>query len=114
MDELKLFLESCRSEETKQHYSFCLKKYFNFVGELSFNNRKAIEDKIIEFIISLKKEGKSGAAIQNYVAPVKSFYSINDVVLNIKKIDRFIPENKKIKTDRIEEKMLKMEQMYQK
>ena|GEM_PF-900831 len=60
MDELKLFLESCRSEETKQHYSFCLKKYFNFVGELSFNNRKAIEDKIIEFIISLKKEGKSG------------------------------------------------------
>lgn len=36
-----LFLESCRSEETKHHYSFCLKKYFGFAGELSFNNCRA-------------------------------------------------------------------------
>jgi Phage integrase, N-terminal SAM-like domain len=102
--ELELFLESCRSEETKKHYSICLRKYLNFAGEgkLSFNdpNPKSIEEKIIEFIISLKKEGKSYRAIVNYIAPVKSLYAINGIQLNTKKIEKFLPESRKIKIDR--------------
>ncbi len=102
--ELELFLESCRSEETKKHYSVCLRRYLNFVGEgkLSFNNPnpKSIEEKIIEFIISLKKEGKSYRALANYIAPVKSLYAINGVLLNTKKIEKFLPESRKIKVDR--------------
>jgi integrase len=48
----------------------------------------------------LKKQGKSRAAINNYVAPISSFYAIHDVTLNIKKIGKFMPENKKVKNDR--------------
>jgi hypothetical protein len=47
VEEPKLVPEYWRSDETEQYYSFCLKRYFNFAGELSFNDRKAIEDKIL-------------------------------------------------------------------
>jgi integrase len=103
MNEVELFLESCRSEETRKQYNTYLKKWLTFVGlELSFDNinRKAIEDKIIEYIIYLKKQGKSKVAIHNYLEPVCSLYAINDVILNRKKINKFVPENRKIKNDR--------------
>jgi integrase len=102
LNQVQLFLESCRSEETKKQYSIYLKKYFEFAGEksLEFESRKAIEDKLIEYIIFLKKQGKTRAAIHNYVAPVGSFYAIHDVTLNMRKIGKFIPENHKIKNDR--------------
>jgi hypothetical protein len=46
LNEVELFLESCRSEETKKQYNTYLKKYFEFAGEKSFEfeDRKAIED----------------------------------------------------------------------
>jgi len=99
VEELKLFLESCRSEETKKHYTFCIKKYFDFIGNVTFDNRKSIEDKIIEFIISLKKEGKSRAAIHNYVAPVKSFYSISRSCFSFRSRYTFATRSKKSKTN---------------
>jgi hypothetical protein len=48
----------------------------------------------------MKKEGKSHAAISNYVSAIKSYYQINDVVLNVKKIGRFMPEQIRIRKDR--------------
>jgi len=100
--ELELFLESCKSEETKKQYSTYLKKWINFTGGLSFDNqdRKVIEDKIIQYIVYLKKQGKSKAAIHNYVEPVCSLYSINDVILNRKKINKFVPESRKMRSDK--------------
>jgi integrase len=103
MNEVELFLETCKSEETKKQYKTYLKKWFTFIGlQLSFdnNNRKATEDKIIEYIVSLKKQGKTKVAIHNYLEPVCSLYAINDVILNRKKINKFVPENRKIKNDR--------------
>jgi integrase len=102
LNKVELFQESCRSKETKKQYNTYLNKYIEFAGEklLESENRKEIEDKIIEYIIFLKKQGKSSAAIHNYIAPVSSFYAIHDVTLNIKKIGKFIPENKKVKNDR--------------
>ncbi|MDW0183053.1 MAG: hypothetical protein QOK91_08320, partial [Nitrososphaeraceae archaeon] len=44
------------------------------------------EQKIIEFIISLKQLQKSYFVIHNHVAPVLTFYAINDIVLNVKKM----------------------------
>ncbi|MDW0252307.1 MAG: hypothetical protein QOA17_10955, partial [Nitrososphaeraceae archaeon] len=46
---------------------------------------RTIEQKIIEFIISLKQLQKSYFVIHNHVAPVLTFYAINDIVLNVKK-----------------------------
>jgi hypothetical protein len=75
---LKLFNESMKSEYTKKVYTVCLNKYFQFVG--SSKNRiiqcdhltdpRKIEECIIDFVISMKKEGKGYSAIHNYVSGI--------------------------------------------
>ncbi len=64
------------------------------------NNPRLIEKKIIEFILYLREQGKSCSAIRNYLTPIKSFYKINDVVLNDRKILKFLPEQLKVGNDR--------------
>lgn len=75
------------------------RKYIEFVGEENLFSGK-IENKIIEFIMALRKDGKSYPAIASYVDPIKSFYKINDVVLNLYKISKFMPERVKVVKDR--------------
>ena len=87
MEELDLLLDSCRSEITRQHYKHYFKKYQDFMGaeDLFYgNNPGLIEQKIIKFIMQLRKSGLSSNGILCYLAPVKSFYAINDVSLNVK------------------------------
>jgi integrase len=104
--ELELLLESCKSEHTKKHYVFAIKKYFEFLDGKGKGNyklpkdRKEIEDNIIEYIIFLKKKGMSYCGITNYIVPVKSFYAINDITLNVKKLAKFMPENRRMRSDR--------------
>ena len=95
---IELFQESFKSEFTKYAYNYYLKKYgFN---KLSITDPRLVETEIITFILEMKKKGKSSTAIGNYVKAVISYYKINDVVLNTKKISRFMPERRRIKKDR--------------
>lgn len=98
-EHVSLFLDSLRSQETRKKYAFHLKE-FEKEYSLALDDPKEIEIRIINFINKMKKEGKSHAAISNYVAAIKSYYQINDVVLNIKKIGRFMPEQVRIRKDR--------------
>jgi integrase len=103
VDSVKLFLDSCRSLETRNVYQISLQKYLDFVGseELFFQyNPRVIEAKIIDFILFLKTQNKSYAAILNYLNAVKGYYKINDIVLNVNKISRFLPEQMKVNKDR--------------
>jgi len=95
---LELFQESFRSEFTKYTYKYYLKKYG--LDKLSITDPRLVETEIITFILEMKKKGKSSTAIGNYVKAVISYYKINDVVLNTKKISRFMPERRRIKKDR--------------
>ncbi|CAN5548404.1 hypothetical protein BH18THE1_BH18THE1_02830 [soil metagenome] len=95
---LDLFLESCRSESTKEQYAYLIQKWFNYAGNPS--DPKDIQDKIIAYIINLKKEGKAYPSIAASIVPVKTYYQINGVALNIKLIDKILPEQRKVKTDR--------------
>jgi hypothetical protein len=64
-------------------YEISFQKYLDFMGNNDLfcqNNPKLVEAKIIEFIMSLRGEGKSYAAILNYLNSVKGFYKINDVI----------------------------------
>ena len=61
---------------------------------------KKIEEHIINFIISMKKEGKGFTAIHNYVSPIFKFYKVSDVILNTDKINQYLPEFRKSKKDR--------------
>jgi len=77
--------------------------YREFMGSSDLfcgNDPRSIEVKIISFITLIKKRGLGHAAILNYVTPILTFYEINDVILNKKKIRKFLPEYKKVKRDR--------------
>jgi len=83
-----LFEESLRSNATKVIYGYYLMKYFEFIDSQDpffGNENRTIEQKIIEFIISLKQQQKSYFVIHNHIAPVLTFYAINDIMLNVKK-----------------------------
>jgi integrase len=100
---IELFLSSIRSPETKISYSIYFKKYQEFMSDLDLfceNNPRLIEQKIIEYLVDMKNKGKGYSTIHNYAAAVLAFYKINDVALNINKINRFIPEQRKVKKDR--------------
>jgi integrase len=102
MQAIELFLSSIRSPETKISYSIYFKKYQEFMGPDLFcgNNPSLIEQKIIEYLVEMRNKGKGYSTIHNYAAAVLAFYKINDVALNITKINRFIPVQKKVKKDR--------------
>lgn len=100
---IKLFLQSIKSEETRRTYIVYLQKYLQFPGSIKIiahSNPRKIEDHIISFIISMKEQSKSYAAIHNYISAVIKFYTINDVVLNSSKIYRFMPDRNKSNKDR--------------
>ena len=101
--EIELFMDSIKSNETKIKYSSYLKKYMKLQGLndlLHETDPRLIEREIIDFINKMKKEGMNWGAIHNYVSMIVSFYKINDVVLNTTKITRFMPEQRKVKKDR--------------
>lgn len=103
MQALELFLSSIRSPETRNMYSTYFGKYQEFMGLDDIfcqNNPRAIELKIIEFIMKMKSKGKGYSTIHNYIAAVLAFYKINDIILNVAKINKFIPIQMKVKRDR--------------
>jgi integrase len=95
---IDLFRESIKSEHTKRCYNYYLKKY----GEekLSVTDPKIVENQIINFILEQKQKGMKFYAISNYVNCIISFYKINDVLVNTRKITRFMPERRRVKSDR--------------
>jgi integrase len=95
---IELFRQSIKSEHTRRCYDYYLKKY----GEekLSITDPKTVENQIINFILEQKQQGKKFYAISNYVNCIISFYKINDIMINTKKITRFMPERRRVKADR--------------
>jgi len=104
LEQFRLFSNSIRSNETRKSYTFYLKKYLDFVGnnDMFFqNNPRTIERVIIDFIISMKNNGKGYFAIHNYLSSIISFYKINDIVLNTNKISKFYSVFRDTKTGTI-------------
>jgi integrase len=83
-----------------------LKKYLQFYklrylsDLLDTTDNKQVESQIINFIITMREQGKSLQAIKNYISPLVSFYRINDITVNSKKINRFMPPRVRIKNNR--------------
>ena len=61
------------------------------VVELLDKEHKEIEHQIINFIITSKEKGMKRGAIANYVTPVLAFAKINDLMVNITKINKYMP-----------------------
>jgi len=100
---LDLFEQSIRSVYTGKVYRTCLKKYFEFPSSLKFihvTDPRKIEDNVIQFVISLKKQGKGFSAIHNYVSAICKYYRTKRVYLNTKHINEYLPEFRRSKKDR--------------
>ena len=100
---INLFEQSIRSEYTKNVYMTCLRKYLEFPGSSKIIDNvdgRNVENHIIDFVISLKKQGKGFTAIRNYVSAICKYYRMNDVLLNSNKIHQYMPEFRKSKKDR--------------
>ena len=110
LDPERLFFSSIKSKATKYVYTIYLQKFMNFVNCKTINgliedfkgsDSKDIERRLIEYVIRMKEEeGRNYTSIHNYVAPVISFYKINDIMLNTKKINRFMPPKTRVKKNR--------------
>lgn len=105
-DSERLFINSIKSQDTKRVYLIYLQKYLKFVNcktineLMEFKDPKDIERRIINFIIQMKEEGMNFRSIRNYLTPVISFYKINDILLNSKKINKFMPPKTRAKKNR--------------
>jgi integrase len=96
------FVNSISSPESRQQYVYVLKKYTEFLGvspdDLIKQDPKLMEQQIIDYIVSLNSRGMSRATKSLRLAAIVSFYSINDVILNRKKLGKFLgPRQKQVK-----------------
>jgi len=77
-----------------------LNKWMHFIEDSDIDektNPRIVESKFIESLVGMKKDGMSYGAIRNYFTSVTSYYTINDNPLNIRKLSKFLSENKKVK-----------------
>jgi integrase len=100
------FINAIRSPFTKAAYETSLKRYLNHLRLTSLDNLplqsaspRFIESQIIDYIMSLRESGLAYATIHFMVAPIFTFYQLNDVVINRKKVSRYMGEYKRVAKD---------------
>jgi integrase len=100
------FVNALRSPATKTVYINSLKRYMNYVkvtevdSLLETNSPKIIEAQLIDYIMSLRQDSISYSTIKYLVAPIFTFYQLNDVMLNKKKVFRYLGEFKRVVKDK--------------
>ena len=104
-DVLTFYKSSFKSKHTAYGYVHYLKAYCTHYSHdltaLLGLDQKQAEDKLISFIIEKKQSGMTWGALHNYVAAVAKFYEINkDITLNLKRVNRFMPEQIRKRRDR--------------
>jgi len=106
---LQNFTESIKAKDTRKKYLYALDTYIDYLGlegkrqELSLllkKNTKDIENNLISYILKLRKEDYSFSTILTRVAGIINFFIMNDIVLNKKKIYRYMGEHVKTVKDR--------------
>lgn len=102
------FIDAIKSSETKQKYSYYLLKYIKDhllldkenLSDLLLQDSKKIEEDIISYIKVLRDQGLSYSTINTRLAALYLFFTMNDIVLNRKKINRYLGEHVKTIKDR--------------
>ncbi|MGC1928086.1 MAG: hypothetical protein WA667_03875 [Candidatus Nitrosopolaris sp.] len=95
------FINSIRSNQTKRTYLYTFKTYLQYVGidtvedsdALLLKNPKVIEAEIIDFLISLKDKKLSYSHVKSHLTAIIHFYTMNDILLNRKKIGKFLDDS---------------------
>lgn len=99
------FINAIKSPATKAGYETSLKRYLNHIkktgiDDLLLNTEpRYIESQIIDYIMSLRDNGVSYATMLFLITPIFTFYQLNDVMLNRKKVSRYLGEYKRVVRD---------------
>jgi integrase len=100
----RIFIEGLKSAVTKAAYTFALQKYMKYLkienpdDLLKYqDNVKIIQNQIIDYLIYLKNPPLSlrYATRSQYLAAIMTFYDLNEVILNKRKIYRYLGEEEK-------------------
>ena len=103
------FIDAVKSSQIRKKYSYYLLKYIKDhlhldkenLADLLLQDSKKIEEDIISYIKVLKdKERLSYSTINTRIAAIYLFFTMNDIVLNRKKINRYLGEHVKTIKDR--------------
>jgi len=99
------FINSLKSTPTKKEYSKILTMFMNNLGIESLDNlvsmpMKEIEKMIINLITKMNARQLSHSYINLVVSVLFHLFEMNDVILNKRKIKKFIGEYKKMNKDR--------------
>jgi len=84
------FLDSLKSERTKEQYAYHLKRFTRYEKV----SDKTPDTHVISYLMSMKNEGLSSSYRNVALAAIKHYYEMNDILLNWKKVSRFIGEQK--------------------
>jgi integrase len=82
------FNASIRAEATRKTYTFFFQKYTEFVDGKIFKDPRQLEIQIIDYLLSLR--GVTYATVKTNLDSIIHFYTMNDVLLNRRKISKFI------------------------
>ena len=104
-EEYDNFVNSLKSSQTKRQYAYCILSYMRFLqvaspSDLMFqSNQKAIESNLIRYMVYLKS--KSAYSTRNVnCSAIITFYAMNDIILNKKKLYRYLGESTRAHKDR--------------
>lgn len=97
------FINAIHSPATKKAYENSLIRYCKHLKLkniddllLHSSDPKLIESQIIDFIMSLRQDNVSYATIKFLIAPIFTFYQLNDILLNV---SRYLGEFKRVVKD---------------
>jgi integrase len=89
------FIDSISTAATRETYEYALKRFMVYRGvkkceDLLRGNLKEIESNIIQYITDSETRKLSRQSRKSYLAALSHFYVMNDLVLNWKKIYKFV------------------------
>ena len=104
------FINSLKSKETKRKYIYLFAKYLEYLNisyeelastKLLKRDIRTIESDIILYMTRLKDEkGYSFASLNTSLAAITLFFTMNDIIVNRKKIGKYLGEHIKTIKDR--------------
>jgi len=103
---VQIFEEYIQSEKTRKHYSYHLQRFVNYYNLESFDSILALKtedlkEKIEDYVILFKNDGKSHNYIRVIVFAIQSFCDSNDKMgINWKKIRKLLGKKQKPRKSR--------------
>jgi integrase len=99
------FINSLKSQETKNGYNKSLRKYMQHykitdVNKLLTFSITEMENMLTDYLLDLQQKDLSSSYVNLNFCALKHFYFMNDIRINDKKISKFLGEKKRKNTDR--------------